>query len=61
MKLVSIQEKVNKCRSLQPHDLSNWERGFRETLERAALADKVSLLTDSQLAILDTLYERHFG
>jgi hypothetical protein len=61
MRLVSIQQKVEKLRSLTPHDLNNWERGFQASIERLALANQLSHLTEPQLDMLDRLYEKHFG
>jgi hypothetical protein len=60
MKLLSTNHKVEKVRSLRPSDLNNWEQGFRDTIERLALANKIGDLTDNQLDVLDRLYEKHF-
>ncbi len=60
MKLISTNHKVEKCRALRPGDLTHWEQGFMETIERLALANKIGDLTDNQLDVLDRLYEKHF-
>jgi TorA maturation chaperone TorD len=60
MELLSTNKKVEKCRSLTPHDLTNWEKQFMESVERAALAEKIGDLTDKQLDVLDQIYEKHF-
>jgi hypothetical protein len=59
-KMVSIQHMVERVRSLKPHDLSNWEQHFRESIERAALADRIEDLSDVQLDKLQQIYEKHF-
>jgi hypothetical protein len=60
MKHISIQHMVHRVRSLKPHDLTNWEQQFRESVERAALADRIDDLTDPQLEKLQQIYEKHF-
>jgi hypothetical protein len=60
VKIVSTQEKVKRIRSLHPEDLTQWEQGFRDTIERMELAGDISKLTDPQLDKLDQVYQKHF-
>jgi hypothetical protein len=60
MKSISTQEKVERIRSLTPHDLTAWEQDFRNTIERMALAERIGDLSDKQLDIVDRIYEKHF-
>lgn len=59
-KMISILTMVERVRSLTPNDLNNWEKSFQASIERSALAERTSELSDAQLEALQRLYEKHF-
>ena len=60
--MLSTQQKIERLESLVgTHDVSAWEYGFIETLVQYKKENNLAQLSDKQLEIMQSIFNKHFS
>jgi hypothetical protein len=60
--MLSTQQKIERLEALVgTHDVGAWESGFIETLVRYKKENNLAQLSDKQLEIMQSIFNKHFA